>query len=249
MKETNRELFRKLARLDALMRRGIGRAAHGAHSPHRGQGRVLSILKLQPEMTQRELGYLLDMRKQSLGELLAKLEARGLIARTQSEEDRRAMVIRLTGEGKKAAEALDTENEDESDLFAALNEEEQKQLGEYLDRLIAALEEQMGDGKDERGAWFGGEERFAESFGPGYAGGPHGVGGMHGCGGRGHHGPHGGGPGPRGCREGRGRHAKGGHGHMGGFGPHGGFPEGPGPDFAPGFGPGGEEAGGEDTGE
>ena len=40
----------------------------------RGQGRVLAILKMQPEISQKELLYLLDMRPQSLGELLSKLE-------------------------------------------------------------------------------------------------------------------------------------------------------------------------------
>lgn len=33
---------------------------------HIGQGRVLAILKLKPEISQRDLSYLLDMSKQSL---------------------------------------------------------------------------------------------------------------------------------------------------------------------------------------
>ncbi|MBS4534038.1 MarR family transcriptional regulator [Clostridium sp. D2Q-14] len=64
-------------------------------NPHRGQGRVLSLLKIQPEITQKELTYLLDMRPQSLGELLARLEQNGYITCTTSEKDRRSIDIKL----------------------------------------------------------------------------------------------------------------------------------------------------------
>lgn len=71
--------------------------------PHRGQGRVLAILKLQPEISQKDLGYLLDMRNQSLGELLGKLEKAGAVTREPSEEDRRIVNIKLTEYGVKLA--------------------------------------------------------------------------------------------------------------------------------------------------
>jgi len=49
--------------------------------PHRGQGRILALLKVKPEISQRELSYLLDIRNQSLSELLTKLEKAGYISR------------------------------------------------------------------------------------------------------------------------------------------------------------------------
>ena len=55
--------------------------------PHRGQGRVLAILAENPEISQKKLSFLLDMRNQSLSELLAKLEKAGLITRVPSEEE------------------------------------------------------------------------------------------------------------------------------------------------------------------
>ncbi|MDR1070316.1 MAG: MarR family transcriptional regulator [Gracilibacteraceae bacterium] len=103
-------------------------------NPHRGQGRVLKLLKLKPEITQRELSDLLDMRSQSLGDLLKKLEKKGYITRTPSENDRRAMIIRLTEKG--ANEEMGNEKLGFDSLFDCLSAEEQVRLSEYLQRLI-----------------------------------------------------------------------------------------------------------------
>lgn len=59
-----------------------------AATPIAGRAECSLSIKLQPEISQRELGYLLDMRKQSLGELLGKLEGKSYIARTAAEDDR-----------------------------------------------------------------------------------------------------------------------------------------------------------------
>ncbi len=143
MNDTN-DLFESLARVEWLLRRYhmMNHRAHGPMGdPHRGQGRILALLKLQPEISQRELGFLLDMRPQSLGELLMKLERSGYITRTQAEDDRRAMTIHLTDEGRQAAE----QKVEATDLFACLNDEEQRSLGDYLRRIVATLEQQLGD--------------------------------------------------------------------------------------------------------
>jgi DNA-binding MarR family transcriptional regulator len=115
-------------------------------NPHRGQGRVLSILRLKPQISQKELGYLLDIRNQSLGELLAKLERRGLITRIRSDEDRRTSVINLTAAGRAAASDETTDEVDNDALFAGLTVEQQGQLRTYLDVVNAALEERLPEG-------------------------------------------------------------------------------------------------------
>ena len=92
MKEMNHRLFKKLFHMEMLMHRYHAcsfRSFGPFGNPLRGQGRILSVLKLKPQITQKELSYLLDMRQQSLSELLAKLEGKGLITRQPSEEDRR----------------------------------------------------------------------------------------------------------------------------------------------------------------
>ena len=103
--------------------------------PFRGQMRVLKLLKLNPEIPQKELALVLDMRPQSLGDLLKKLESKGLIVREPDPEDRRAMLIKLTPKGAKA----DIGEEDPSGfdvLFQCLSDEERDQLSEYLQRII-----------------------------------------------------------------------------------------------------------------
>lgn len=149
MSETTKTLSSQFYRVQWLLHRynhhghGMG---HPFSNPTRGQGRILTLLKLQPEISQRDLSYLLDMRPQSLGELLAKLEKNSFITRTPSEADRRVMIIRLTDKGKREAEQLG--QPDSMDIFACLSEEEQMRLSEYLTRIISSLEDDLGSTED-----------------------------------------------------------------------------------------------------
>jgi len=151
-------------------------------SPYRGQGRILALLKLKPEISQRELAGILDIRSQSLGELLAKLEKAGYISRSASEADRRVMEIRLTDAGRAAAETEDAADPADS-LFDCLDESEQAQLGDYLQRLIARLEAQLGPmpegGFDPRRGFGPPREGFGPRDGHHHGRGP-GFGGFHG---------------------------------------------------------------------
>lgn len=117
-------------------------------NPHQGQGRILSLLKMKPEISQKDLSTILNIRSQSIGELLAKLERSGYITRTPSESDRRIIQICLTDEGKEAA----NQNEEQFEsinLFSCLSEEEQNTLSDYLKRIIEDLEKQFGDDESE----------------------------------------------------------------------------------------------------
>lgn len=112
----------------------------------RGQGKVLSILLKHPEISQKELSGLLDMRQQSLGELLAKLEKAGYICRTRSEKDRRAFDIQLTETGIEAAKkSLIQEKRSIPQVADCLTDEEKKEFSLYLDRIITNLGEKYGD--------------------------------------------------------------------------------------------------------
>lgn len=146
--------------------------------PRKGQGRILSILKMKPEISQKELSYLLEMRPQSLGELLSKLEKKGYITRTPSETDHRVMEIKLTKEGEEATEISDQEFSFDK-IFECLNEEEQQNLSNYLDRIICTLESQIDvndsqlepgfhhlRGGDPFGGQFGNHGHMREGRGP-----------------------------------------------------------------------------------
>ncbi len=157
------DLFGQFARVEWLLHRyhQHKRRMHGPMgSPHRGQGRVLALLKMQPEISQKELSYLLDMRPQSMGELLVKLEKSGYIIRKQSDEDRRIVNIELTEEGKKVTE----ERPDYGDIFNCLDKKEQETLNNYLVRIINHVEEQFS-GEEQDGKEFVGGPHMREDFG------------------------------------------------------------------------------------
>lgn len=140
MEDIRETILEQLQQLQMMMHRAWFHHAGGMHNPHRGQGRVLAILKLKPEISQRELTYLLNMSKQAVGELIAKLEKSGDITRTPSEEDKRAMIIRLTPQGAKAAEAVDRSSNETNRLFDCFTEDELSTFSGYLERMIDRYE-------------------------------------------------------------------------------------------------------------
>jgi len=220
------EFYEKLARLQWLLhRRHLQQTLeYGPFAdPTRGQGRVLAMLKIQPEISTKDMSYLLGIRVQSLNELLNKLGKTGLVTREPSESDRRVLMVKLTEKGKEEQSG----NADFSGIFDCLNAEEQAAFADYLDRVIAALENQVGaeDG-EEMESWMKaarermGDERFDHIMA------------MRGGFGRGRHGfgPDGPGPDPRhgpGHRHGHGPL----HDPERGFGPEG---RGPAPEHMPG---------------
>lgn len=150
MDEKDMELYEKLSRLQWLMQRSHLRnhVKNGpVGDPTRGQGRVLAMLKIQPEISSKDLAYLLGIRQQSLNELLNKLEKKGYVTRVPSETDRRVMLVRLTEQGKQAQD--ENSGADDAGLFDCLSPEERDQFNAYLDRMIAAFEQKCGDGMDD----------------------------------------------------------------------------------------------------
>lgn len=191
MNDLKQTITEQMQQLQALMHRATFQRFMGearGHSQHRGQGRVLAILKLKPRISQRELTYLLNMSKQALAELLTKLERSGYIVREPSEEDKRAMNICLTEAGIQAAERMDDDTFDSAQMLDCLNEDELKMLSDYLERMIHRYEELFPDEHFEE------RRRFVEEFMAGRVPGFDGFGGPRG----GFRGPREGFQGPRG---------------------------------------------------
>ena len=139
------ELHERLHRLHRLMRRRHMDRRRGdpLADTTRGRGRVLAALQMHSPIPTRELAYLLDIRQQSLNELLQKLEADGLVERRPSPTDRRVMLVHLTeaGRGVKLGDEA-------ADYLSSLTDEEVASLTALLDKVIAALEEQVGADDD-----------------------------------------------------------------------------------------------------
>ncbi len=134
-----RELVSLLMQSGDMMDQYVRQNSPGAFAdPQRGQGRVMTLLRMAPEVSQKELVYLLGISKQALGEVLSKLENCGYIERHPSESDRRVMMVTLTEKGKEAAEEMNQVQDRSAELFNCLNSEEQNNLKDYLERIIAS---------------------------------------------------------------------------------------------------------------
>lgn len=157
-------LHERFRRLQHLMRHSRMTAHHDGPFADitRGRGRVLAALRMQSPIPTRDLAFLLDIRQQSLNELLKKLQADGLIERRPSQEDRRVMVVHLTEAGRSTPLSGPR-----ADYLESLTDEETSTLARLLDKIIDSLESQLGHDEDgERGPRFAGarrrmgEERF-----------------------------------------------------------------------------------------
>lgn len=148
MDELYTTVYEKLSTLQWLMRRQMFSQTECAPfaDTTRGQGRVLAMLKIQPEIATKDLAYLLGIRQQSLNELLNKLEKSGFVERKPSEADRRVMMVHLTVRGKSVQQPTT----DYQENLSCLSQEELKQFNSYLDRLIAAfgIDEKAPDGEE-----------------------------------------------------------------------------------------------------
>lgn len=141
-------IYEKLSQLQWMLKRYqmFSQAKFGSFAdPTRGQGRILAMLKIQPEIATSDLGYLLGIRQQSLNELLNKLDKGGYVEGKPSEADKRVMIVHLTEKGRETQQ-LETSS---PEFLHCLSPEELQQFGEYLDRIIAALEAKTGDDGEE----------------------------------------------------------------------------------------------------
>jgi DNA-binding MarR family transcriptional regulator len=186
----NLELYEKLSRLQWLLHKQHirGYAAGGPMADTtRGQGRILAVLKRKDGISTKDLSYLLGVRVSSLNGLLSKLEKGGLVTREPSTQDKRVMLVSLTEKGRSLEEP---ETAEHGGIFDCLSDEEQQALGEYLDRIIAALEEKLGyDDDEELERMAAAREHFAEVIGEHLSG--HGLHRLFGALGRFRHDPHG----------------------------------------------------------
>lgn len=116
-----------------------GRLLSGCLGKRRGQGRILRTLCQRGEMPQRELQELLGIQAGSMSEIAAKLEDKGLITRVHSKEDRRKVSLSITEQGRAWVDQSDEAHIllRRAELFAVLTPEEQRALGEMLDKLSA----------------------------------------------------------------------------------------------------------------
>lgn len=146
MSTENEKIVCMLRHINALLRRGPKKPPDNGFPPpphEPGRGRLMGLLTDNGEMNQSGLAALLEIRPQSLSELLTKMEADGLILRRQSEDDKRQIIVSLTEEGsRRVGEFREAQRQRSEKLLSSLSENEKEELARILQKIIEANREE-----------------------------------------------------------------------------------------------------------
>lgn len=151
-------LYEKFAKLERLLKRRQIQSSNTEGQfhmdPMHGQGRVIAALSMKDGISTKELSYVMDIAPPTLNEMLAKLVKAGYVERKASEEDKRIILNYVTPAGRE----MNAQHvaEDDIPFLDCLSEAEQVNLSDYLDRIIARLEEALSE---RQGASQEGEEQ------------------------------------------------------------------------------------------
>lgn len=142
MTEKSRDLmkiFGKLLQNRALMMTVGHQPGLGGHGGPGGRGQMglLQVLSQSTNgLTNAEIAEILDIRPSSVSALITKLVDAGLVERVPSETDKRAVIVKLSAQGREMFEQYDERMDDWSTkLFAGLTDAEQTQLADLLTKL------------------------------------------------------------------------------------------------------------------
>ena len=140
------EIMGMLRKLNAMSRRS--RPPHDVPPPpmgemmppppprEHGRVRLMNMLKENGELSQKEIAEKLDIRPQSLSELLVKMESDGFISRRQDKDDKRVIVVALTEKGEEQLVVLRQANREHAEkLFSPLTDDEKDALIAILKKL------------------------------------------------------------------------------------------------------------------
>ena len=130
----NLELYRTFLSVSHLLRHGHGEPEL-MMAP--GQQRVLAALSRRDPMPQRDLLEEMGLARATLSELLTRLEEKGLIERSRSKADRRAINVSLTKKGKAASKkVVSIESDIADEAFAPLSAAQKGEMKSMLDAML-----------------------------------------------------------------------------------------------------------------
>jgi DNA-binding MarR family transcriptional regulator len=110
--------------------------------PHAG---IFRILAATPAISQQTLASTLGTVPSRIVGLLDELEEQGLVERRPHANDRRTYALHLTEKGRSTMQTIGrVAREHRQDLLAALSEEEQHTLSEFLQRIAEQQKLQPG---------------------------------------------------------------------------------------------------------
>lgn len=139
------EMFFEVMKLN----RSYSENRYGNMDVFRGQYSCLFILERTGPISQKELAGILRIRPASAGEILAKLEQKGLVRRRPSRADGRVLLASLTEEGaQRAGQVRKDRAIAHKEMLSGLTEEEKSSFYQTLKKIrnyYLELEEDHGD--------------------------------------------------------------------------------------------------------
>lgn len=101
-----------------------------------GQYTALSLLRRYEPTSSAELARRLQITAQSMGEFVRALETKGMVERETAPDNRRIVLLRLTGTGRQALQRCDRlVNKAESHFLSCLNANEAEAFQDAIGRL------------------------------------------------------------------------------------------------------------------
>lgn len=131
--------------VNVAMRRMRGRQTHRPDGLSYAQCGLLFALDQGSALSARDLGEAASLSPASVAQMLDRLEANGLVARTRSEQDKRIVLTELTEQGRAAvAEMRERMDANWSDALSEFSDEELHSAAAVLNSLGKYFE-QMGE--------------------------------------------------------------------------------------------------------
>lgn len=105
------------------------------------QGRILYVLWQRDGLTISQISAQTSLANTTLTSMLDRMEQSGLIIRTPSPTDRRALIIRLTERARALQDDYDRISQQMNELYyLGFTEDEVRQLEGYLQRILDNLQ-------------------------------------------------------------------------------------------------------------
>jgi MarR family transcriptional regulator, lower aerobic nicotinate degradation pathway regulator len=139
----------RLGTVDALAQlsfavQGLLERRAGEHGVSLTQTRLLGVLR-DREPTMSELTVLLELDKSSVSGLVDRAERRGLVARTPSASDGRAVQVRLSGDGRELVREVAARFESDVErLLGHLSTPERYALAGLVSRMLVGEAQARG---------------------------------------------------------------------------------------------------------
>jgi DNA-binding MarR family transcriptional regulator len=103
-----------------------------------GEARCLAAVGSFDALSVNRLAFEANLDKAQASRAAQSLVEQGLLSKSASEADARAVELKLTSTGRKRwTQVMDAINRRNNEIFGCLTPQERTQLGEFFDRLIA----------------------------------------------------------------------------------------------------------------